>query len=270
MTTCEDCGEQIKLRNVKGAVWRKTCLCPDFSSFIPKEPATIVVPSRHNDIFQPCCESIDKFCPKQNKILVRDGNEIESPVGWKTVQAPDKFVYSRNVNLGIKESTGDVLLCNDDCVFTHRNTIEIMQGVLDKYPEVGVLSPLIDGMVGHYDQGHATRTLHITECRLCFVCVLIRRSVLDEIGLLDESIGANGGYGWDDTDASRRVVNAGYKLGTTARATVKHGHVDGKWSTSFRRQHITLDAPDKIAAKQFFDKWHDNDLGCYGKERAAI
>lgn len=270
MEPCRDCGEVLKFRRVKGATWKVACGCGDFADFEPKERATIIVPSRYPDIFEKCRESIDKFAPKENKILVRDGHDISDPAGWQTIQAREKFVYSRNVNLGIAESTGDVLLCNDDVLFTQRGTLEAMQNVMDKNPDIGILSPLIDGMVGHYDQGHATQTVHYTDCRLCFVCVLIRREVLDKIGMLDETIGANGGYGWDDCDYSRRVVNAGYKLATTARATVKHGHMDGKWSTSFRRESVSMDAMDKIASQQFFDKWGDRDLGCYGKERDVL
>src|ERR1700731_4167905 len=115
MQTCEECGKDIKLRNTGGARWRVACECPDLSTHIPRTRATIIFPSKHNDIFEACKNSIDKYAPKEKKILVRDGNAMPSPDHWITVQGPaSPFVYSRNINLGIKQSTGDVLLTNDD------------------------------------------------------------------------------------------------------------------------------------------------------------
>jgi hypothetical protein len=261
VTVCEECNEQRKLRLTKENVWRVNCLCQDFSDFEPKTRATIVVPSKFPDIFKACRESLDKFAPKENKILVRDGHDIVEPDGWKTIQGPSgKFVYSRNINLGIKQSTGDVLLTNDDVRFLHPRTLEIMQNVMSQHPEVGVLSPLIIGDVGEYWQSHATKTLHYTDVRLCFVCVLIRRECLEKIGMLDERFT---GYGYDDCDYSRRVVNAGYKLGVTAKARVRHGHPNEQRSMSYNRQEMgTIDMLDKIAQEQYFAKWGDLSLEC--------
>ena len=268
MKICEDCNAEITLRKTKGVTWRRQCLCGDFSDYEPKERATIIVPSRFPDIFGPCKESLDKFAPLENKILVRDGHDIPDAIGlnWKTIQAPEGFIYSRNINLGIKEANGDVFLCNDDVVFTHKHTLEILQNISNQHPEVGILSPLTNGKVGEYVQGHCTKTLEYTTCRLCFVAVLIPRKIIDEVGMLDEDIGADGGYGWDDVSMSRRVTDAGYKLGVTARASVQHCHVDGDWSTSFRRLGKSMEAMDKIAAAQFKAKHGHNDLGCYGPE----
>lgn len=255
MVNCEECNEPRKLRETKG-VWRVRCACPDLADFVPEQRATIIVPSKFQDIFADCEGSINKYAPKENKILVRDGHEIAAPESWKTIQGPEgKFVYSRNINLGILESTGDVLLTNDDVRFTHTKTLEIMQHVMARHPEVGILSPLIKGDVGEYWQAHATKELHYTDVRLCFVCVLIRRSVLEEIGLLDEKFI---GYGGEDVDYCRRVVNAGYKLGVTSAAIVRHGTENERRSRSFNRQELgTIDALDKVAMDYYESKWGD-------------
>jgi hypothetical protein len=261
MQTCDECGKDIKLRNTGGARWRVACECPDLSTHVPRTRATIIVPSKHNNIFEACKNSIDKYAPKEKKILVRDGNAIPSPDQWITVQGPaSPFVYSRNINLGIKQSTGDVLLTNDDVRFTHPYTLEIMQNVMEKNPDVGILSPLIIGDVGEFFQSHATKTLHYTQVRLCFVCVLIKREVLDKVGLLDERFT---GYGYDDCDYSRRVVEAGWKLGVTAKAKVIHGHGDNRRSASYNRQEYgTINALDEIAKQQYLEKWGDLSLEC--------
>lgn len=259
MNICDECREPFKLRNTKGNVWRRACACEDLTDFEPTQRATIIVPSRFPDIFEDCRDSINKFAPKENKILVRDGNSIVAPAGWQTIQGPDaKFVYSRNINLGIAASTGDVLLTNDDVRFTHTKTLEIMQNVMARNPEVGILSPLIKGDVGEYWQSHTTKALQYTDVRLCFVCVLIRRESLDKVGLLDEAFD---GYGYDDVDYCRRIKNAGYKLGVTAKATVIHGHGKDHRSASYNRQEYgTIDQLDKHAQEVFKAKWGDLNL----------
>lgn len=261
MSICEECKEPFKLRSTKSGIWRRMCACEDLSEFEPTTRASIIVPSKFPDIFTDCCDSINKFAPKENKILVRDGNSIAAPASWTTIQGSDaKFVYSRNINLGIAASTGDVLLTNDDVTFRHPKTLEIMQNVLARHPEVGVLSPLVKGDVGEYWQSHAVKELHTVAVRLCFVCVLIRRECLDKVGLLDERFS---GYGYDDCDYSRRVVNAGYTLGVTAKAVVNHGTPTEARSRSYNRKELgTIDQLDEVAKRQFFEKWGDISLEC--------
>jgi hypothetical protein len=197
---------------------------------------TIIVPSKHPDIFESCRASLDKFAPETEKILVRDGDQITEPTGnWKTIQASEgKFVYARNVNLGITASTGDVLLCNDDVKFNQPGTIEALQTRLFLYPEVGIISPKIFGGVGNSLQSNVTESIQYTEMRLAFVCVLIRRAVIDKIGLLDERFT---GYGWEDVDFCRRAVTAGWKMAATASTSVTHGDGTAQgFSSSFRRE----------------------------------
>jgi hypothetical protein len=260
---CPECNEPKKLRNVKGAAWRVTCACPDLSEYKPKTPATIVVLSKHPEIFEEFRKAADKFAPHNPKILVRDGHDIVAPssASWKTIQASeDKFVYARNANQGIAACTSDVYLVNDDCLFTHPYTLEIMQNILSQHPEVGVLSPHILGDVGEYQQGHFEGTLTYTEVRLCYVGVLLRREMLDKVGLLDENFI---GYGGDDVDHCRRIVDAGYKLGVTGKAVVKHGFGDNRRSSSYNRQEYgTIEQLDKIAMDYYNQKWGDRDIVC--------
>jgi hypothetical protein len=239
-------------------------VCKDHALFVPSTRATIIVPSKFDEIFKDCRQTLDTFAPYENKILVRDGNGsdiVSDPVGWKTIQGPaEKFVYSRNINLGIKEATGDVLLTNDDVRFHKKFTVETLQGVMDSHPEIGILSPKVIGDVGEYWQSHATREVHYSDVRLCFVCVLIKREVIEKVGLMDERFT---GYGYDDCDYCRRVVKAGYKLATTARATVIHGHGQNLRSSSYNKNELgTIDFLDKVAQKQYQEKWGDLSLEC--------
>ena len=194
---------------------------------------TIIVPSKFSDIFESCRVSADQFAPNTDKILIRDGHDIIDPSGWTTIQAPDgPFVYSRNVNLGIKQTSGDVLLTNDDVVFINPGTVEAMEKIFDTHADIGILSPRIIGGVGNTDQSGVTEHLRYTRTRICLLCALIRRSVIDKIGLLDEQFT---GYGYEDDDYCRRATDAGFKMACTADVSVRHGHGKEKWSSSFAR-----------------------------------
>jgi GT2 family glycosyltransferase len=216
---------------------------------------SIIVPSRFPDIFEACRASLWRYQPDTEKLLVRDGHDIIDPYGWTTIQAPDgPFVYSRNVNLGINQTSGDVLLTNDDVKFVQAGTIERMEEVLALNPEVGILSPRIDGGVGNELQANIRQAIQITPQRLAFVCVLIRRKVIEDIGLLDERFD---GYGAEDTDYCRRAVNAGWRLGVTADAVVQHGHGRDTWSSSYRRVTRNADHLSLHASQKYFEKWGD-------------
>jgi hypothetical protein len=212
---------------------------------------SIVVPSKFPDIFEEYRKSADRFASTQEKILVRDGHDIPNPPGWTTIQAPEgPFIYSRNVNLGLNQTSDDVLLMNDDCRFVSPDTVEAMEKILGACPDIGILSPEISGVVGNNLQSNVDRSVQYSDERLAFVCVLIRRSVIDRIGLLDERFV---GYGWDDSDYCRRAMAAGFKLACTNTALVAHGHGSTTWSSSFSRTGINGHHPDNV--KIYEQKW---------------
>ena len=222
---------------------------------------TIIVPSKYPDIFQDCLTSINKFAPKENKTLVRDGEDIAPPAGWTVIEGIKPFIYSRNVNLGINACADNVLLCNDDVRFVNKETVERLDYVMGCNPEIGILSPRIDGGIGNVDQARVRTSVLYTQMRLAFVCVLIRRAVIDQIGLLDERFNA---YGWDDVDYCRRAVNAGWKMAVTVDATVRHGHGKQTYSSSYLREPRIYSARCMIAQNQYQQKWGDTKFSNFG------
>jgi GT2 family glycosyltransferase len=225
---------------------------------------TIIVPSKHNDIFQDCRASLDKFAPSTPKILVRDGHDIagmavQAPFNWRTVQAPEPFIYARNINLGIKACEDDVFLCNDDVQFVDNFTIGRLQFLMQSHPEVGILSPRILGGVGNVLQSMWRGELVESSARLAFVAVMIRRSVIDKVGLLDEQFT---GYGFDDTDYCLRTQRAGFKLAIAGQVVVTHGHGKQNASSSYRREpnflKLIKEGEDIYARKWSKHTWHSS------------
>jgi GT2 family glycosyltransferase len=217
---------------------------------------TIVVPSKYPDIFSRCRNSLAQFEPTARKILVRDGSDIGNPEDWDTIQGVSPFVFSRNVNLGIQACSGDVLLLNDDVEFTQAGTLHTLASLLITHPNIGILSPNVDGVAnGVFCSGAA---IHETKHYLSFVCVLIRRSVFDKVGLLDEKFSF---YGGEDVDMCRRAQHAGFTLATTSLVTVKHTHC----SSSYNREH-DLELKRVAAAKYYVEKWGSKTPGHYSDE----
>jgi len=214
---------------------------------------SVVVLSKYADIFKDCHESLERYEPGTRKVLVRDGQGIYPPEGWVTVDGPSgDFCYARNANIGINHCTGNVLLTNDDVRLTHAHTVDVLEWALEKRPDIGIISPRIYGVVGNEIQATVKpKQIIYSEERLAFVCVLIRREVIEDIGLLDERFI---GYGGDDVDFCWRAQEAGWKLAVTGEAAVLHAHPHGA-SNSYLRRQETMQEMDDLAKEIFIDKW---------------
>jgi GT2 family glycosyltransferase len=219
--------------------------------------ATIVVPSKYPDIFEGCRSNLAQFAPSASKVLVRDGDAIGDPEGWRVIQgSSEPFCYARNVNLGIQACSGDVLIMNDDCQFTQAGILHTLGSLFITHPGVGILSPNVEGVAnGVVCTGHPIQE---TKHYLSFVCVLIRRALIDKIGLLDEKYT---GYGSEDVDYCRRAQHAGFTLAITSLATVSHKHC----SSSYSREHA-LELKRAESARTYLEKWGRKTQGSYGDE----
>lgn len=82
---------------------------------------------------------------------------------------------------------------------------------------VGAVGPTSNSVMGYQSFQHIGLPPYIESSALSGMCMLIRRDVIEKVGLLDESL-----PGGDDLDYSIRIRNAGYKLGICRRTFVFH------------------------------------------------
>lgn len=167
-------------------------------------------------------------------IVVRDG-AAESPVppGWTVVDGVDPFIFARNANIGCDLAKDrDVLLVNDDVTGITPRKLDQLEAVACDFPRFGILAPLVRGPVGQSAQRTAPGRMEAVEVVpidfVCFVCVLIRRNVLDQIRF-DENLD---GYGYDDNDLCFRARRSGSEVGVVWGVEIEHR----EGSTSFRRR----------------------------------
>jgi len=150
--------------------------------------------------------------------------------------------FSKGSNIGIKEAGGDfVLLLNPDCIISS-DTLERMLQVMDKHPEVGMAGCLIRNPDGSEQAGcrrrvptparSLIRMLHLDRVfpflrekgvllhkeplpdgaikmeALSGAFMLVRRSALDDVGMLDEGYFLH----CEDLDWCMRFRGTGWKI----------------------------------------------------------
>ncbi len=223
-------------------------------------PITIVVLGKYRAVFDGFQRDVDYRFPHIPKVFVRDGEEIAAPPTWTVVQGPERFSMAGNANLGWRAVApdSDVLYVGDDVRFTASDAINRLQEAAYSDPEIGILSPRIIGGCNQLAQIDPPPGVSYSERRLCFICVYIKREVIERVGYLDEQFKE---YSPDDTDYCLRVKEAGYRLAVTSDVTVHHGvQTDG--TSTFRRNSGDVEAQFSRGLQKLKAKWgHTSEWG---------
>ncbi len=145
--------------------------------------------------------------------------------------------FAPAVNQGINQSLGEkVVILNNDTI-PGKGWLTNLSNALDSDNALGIVSPVtnyvgeglqidpqaIDITPNDVDQyamsiDRRESTLFVSR-RLVFFCVMLRRSVIDRIGVLDEGF-VRGNF--EDDEYCARVIMSGYKLGIVNNAFVYH------------------------------------------------
>jgi GT2 family glycosyltransferase len=165
--------------------------------------------------------------------------------------------FAAGVNAGMEEAQGDVVgILNNDILLSHGWLGKLMR-VFEQVPDVGIASPVRVGNVDGYpgilpwqvsslkdypdhsftrrgkledilagmheftekvEESHAGAVC-LEHTMLPFFCTLIRREVIDELGMLDEDFGIGL---TEDTHYCHRAIAAGWKLASCLDCYVHH------------------------------------------------
>lgn len=176
----------------------------------PAPKYSIVIPTYNHvdDLLRPCIESIVRHTDMSNVEVVvvangcTDGTRqyVEGLPAWaKLIWSDEALGYTKATNLGIQASRGDyiVLLNNDTELLpqAQNSWLEMLEEPL-KQPDGGLSGPL--QLFDRYANSKV----------LIFFCVMVKRSLFEQIGLLDEIFTPGGG---EDIDFTVRANLAGYK-----------------------------------------------------------
>jgi GT2 family glycosyltransferase len=247
-----------------------------------RQEAVDIIICVHNalDDVRQCLHSvIEKTSPPYRLIIVDDGSGeatrdyladfagIHDTLLLRNEQA---LGYTFAANIGLRVSNAPwVVLLNSDTVVTEP-WMEAMWRHGWRDPNVGVIGPLSnaaswqsvphiragddwainnlpDGMTPQ-DVADSIGTVAVGAREMPFLngfCYMIRRAVIDKIGLFDETA-FGGGYG-EENDYSIRTRQAGYKLIVATDAYVFHAHSSSY--TSERRRELAKQADVTLVVK---------------------
>jgi GT2 family glycosyltransferase len=203
-----------------------------------RTPWSVVIPSARAENLVRSARTVFDCHPGLDPgrvVVVDDGAREDAeeflPPGIIWVKGLEPFVFSRNVNLGVRRAPASkaMIVMGDDVEVVTSGTFDRLQKLLEENPRLGLVSPAIEGVVGNPRQrrGGAGGVQEEPEM-LVFVCVAISWAAWTRVGELDEQFV---GYGCEDDDYSWRVREAGFTLAIDRDCIVRH---DGSIRSTFR------------------------------------
>jgi GT2 family glycosyltransferase len=207
----------------------------------------LIMPTFNNrDYLQPCLASLLHESPTSRsfRVLVVNNGHPEScdwiaEQGWSTVEVVQTDGRNLGWEGGLKRGLGlssspYVIFCNDDIHIppSSRGWVDALLRHFgdDRVAAVGPASNMVMGLQNIFAVGFPP----IVATRLLIgFCLAVRRSALDEVGGIDDSL-----PGGDDFDLGVRLRQAGYRLIADRRVFIyHHGFKTGE------RLHGTADQP---------------------------
>lgn len=220
-----------------------------------------------------CIESIRTYTDVEKyEIIIIDDNSDDGTLEWLKSQSDLIIIfheqgmgYLKGYNKGIEMASGDnVLLLDNDVIVSH-GWLDNLITCLYSNEKIGAVGPVTNNSayaqaipvsyqsmdeMHAYAQKHNYSNLNVWEERIKLVgyCMLIKKNVIDDIGLLDESFSP--GYLADD-DYSFRIRQSGFRL-ILCKNTFVHHFGDAHF-TGFNFDHRNL-------LEKFSTKWGFNPI----------
>ncbi len=208
------------------------------------------------DLTENCLKSIEAKTRTPYRLIIIDNASDERTRKYLEdykVSSPD-CVLARNgenagwvkaVNQGIRLSSAPyVCIMNNDTVVETDDWLGGLMALADAEKDIGLVNPDFGEKAPHAGK---KAYIEIDFCR--GYCILVKRSVIDAIGGLDESYGL--GY-YDDDDFSVRAIRAGFRCVKASGVTVRHLR-DSTFAALF--QDDTRRALHEKNKQLFYSKW---------------
>jgi len=193
-------------------------------------PYRLIIIDNGNDLQEK--EYLDKLA-ENNKTLVT------------LIRNTQNLGFIKATNQGLTASSADYacLLNNDTRV--EDGWLEELINIAENNPRIGIVTPRSSSTKEKPSKGQWVEIGFATG-----FCMLVKREVIQKIGLLDEAYGM--GY-WEDTDYCQRAKNAGYVCALAKAACVYH------------HTHKTFGLFNKRLTKELFEKNREYFYSKWGK-----
>ncbi|USK99712.1 glycosyltransferase [Bacillus tropicus] len=234
---------------------------------------TSIIILTHNQLkyTKECIDSIRKYTDQQEyELIVVDNASNDGTVQWLQqqdiilIENVENMGFPKGCNQGIRKAKGqNILLLNNDVVVT-KNWLKNLINCLYAKKDTGAVGPVTNSasyysaipisytniqemqkFASEFNQSNSEKWEE--RMKLIGFCMLIKKTVLDEIGLLDERF-TPGNY--EDDDISLRIYQKGYKL-FLCRDTFIHHYGSASW----KEDNINFSIVLNKNSKKFYEKW---------------
>jgi GT2 family glycosyltransferase len=197
--------------------------------------------------------SLPALAPQVDELVVIQNLPEREPDGVRVLRNEQPLGFAANVNRGVRETTGELVLTVNPDAVAHPGAVDALRAFLAEHPRAGVAGPkmlypsgepqpsrrsfptvagtlvrrtplrrLRDPYVHqarHYNLGEVPAEPVPADWMLGGF-LLLRRSMLDELGGLDEGFRLYG----EDIDLQYRAAKAGWERWYVPAAVVEHEH----------------------------------------------
>jgi GT2 family glycosyltransferase len=210
---------------------------------------SVVILSKNAANLEACVRAVWTHEPSNPQIIIIDDGLnptpallMESPCQFVSGEKP--FIFARNANIGIRAAGDhDIILLNDDALLESQNGFSLLCAEARAHPEIGIIGATTD-LTGQPLQHPMNQGLRIVP-HIAFVCVLIPRRTINQIGLLDERYCLD--YGVEDLDYCETCNLAGLKVAVHDGCFVNHSSLhssfrgDPRMPGSFAKNYALLE-----------------------------
>ncbi|MBU3179280.1 glycosyltransferase [Clostridium estertheticum] len=244
---------------------------------IKNRKTSIIILTYNNLVYNnKCVDSIRKYTKENTyEIIVVDNNSTDGTREWlreqndiKSILNDENLGFPKGCNIGIAAAgkENDILLLNNDTLVTPR-WMDNLKACLYSDEKIGATAsitnncsnyqsvsvPYIDvkDMIPFAEENNISNPNKWEEkVRLVAFCMLIRRDVLNKIGLMDERFSPGN---FEDDDFCMRIIEAGYKMMLCNDSFIHHFG-----SSSFSKDYTKFSNVLSTNRKKLEDKWGFN------------
>ena len=263
----------------------------DHDNMVPALSSIIILTFNQLEYTKKCVKSICKYTPETHEIIFVDNGSTDGTVKWlkrliqenknyKLIENKKNLGFSKGSNQGIEASQGEfILLLNNDVVVAE-GWLSGLLDCLQHTPDAGIVGPMTNKISGpqqindnsylsvnfidKYAEQFRGQYHHrrIPLRRIVGFCMLFKRTLVEQIGMLDETFGTGN---FEDDDFCLRAALAGYRNYIAGDVFVHH-----YGSRSFIGNKINYGASISDNRKIIEKKWALSLLNPEGKKLAVL
>ncbi|MFA5733071.1 MAG: glycosyltransferase, partial [Acidithiobacillus sp.] len=219
-----------KKRKIKNKLTKSNC-----NNFV-----TLIIPVLNNlPMLQKCLTSILQYTNISYEIIIIDNscdlaikqylNDIKMMHEIYIIENDKNNGFPKSINQAIKIAKGNyICILNSDIEIIDQTNVNWLP--LNKDSEEDNPSNWLQTMINEFKKNErigivgpgAWQDKELNETWLLFWCVLIKKSIIDKIGLLDDELFFSA---FEDLDYCKRIINAGYLLKWKSIPIIHYGGV---------------------------------------------